>query len=337
MRSNGRGVLDQKARDRPSEVSFAEVRWFARKTIMTTRLDVKFPADGGIDLAAWLFLPQGPGPHPAISMAHGFAGTRNHGIERFAEAFAAAGFVVLLHDHRNFGQSGGQPRGDIDPWRQIGDWRRAISYLETRPEVDASRLGLWGTSYAGGHAIVLGATDRRLRCVVAQVPTISGYEQGLRRVPPDALPALEHAFNEDERGQLRGEPPRRQAVVSADPSIPAAYRSQDAIDFYLQPVPAGLWNNEVTLRSTRAARMYEPGNWITRVSPTPLLLVVARDDRRTVTDLALQAYERALEPKHLVLIPGGHFDPYLGAFPRAEAAATAWFREHLGSPAADIS
>jgi hypothetical protein len=75
--------------------------------------------------------------------------------------------------------------------------------------------------------------------------------------------------------------------------------------------------------------MYEPGNWIARVSPTPLLLVVAREDKLTVTDLALQAYERALEPKRLALIPGGHFDPYLEQFPMAEAAATAWFREHL--------
>ncbi|HVJ55716.1 MAG TPA: alpha/beta hydrolase [Aliidongia sp.] len=301
---------------------------------MVSKASVRLPAEGGIELGAWLFLPDGAGGHPAITMAHGFAGTKEHGIERFAQAFAAAGFVVLLHDHRNFGTSGGEPRGDIDPWRQIADWRHAISYLETRPEVDPARIGLWGTSYAGGHAIVLGATDRRLRCVVAQVPTISGYEQGLRRISPDALPALEHAFDEDERAQSRGEPPRRQAVVSADPAVPAAYRSKDAIDFYLQPVPVGVWENEVTLRSTRAARMYEPGAWVSRVSPTPLLLVVARDDKVTVTDLALAAYERALEPKRLVLIPGGHFDPYLSQFPLAEAAATAWFREHLAGAGA---
>ena len=49
----------------------------------------------------------------------------------------------------------------------------------------------------------------------------------------------------------------------------------------------------------------------------------------TVTDLALAAYERALEPKRLALIPGGHFDPYLEQFPLAEPAATGWFREHL--------
>jgi fermentation-respiration switch protein FrsA (DUF1100 family) len=299
---------------------------------MVRTVDVHIPADGGIELGARLFLPQSAEPRPAITMAHGFAGTRGHGLERFAAAFAAAGFVVLAHDHRNFGTSAGEPRGDIDPWRQIADWRRAISYLESRPEVDPARIGLWGTSYAGGHAIVLGATDRRLRCIVAQVPTISGYEQGKRRVSPDALQALGRAFDEDERAQLRGEPPRGQAVVSADPSVSAAYRSQDAIDFYLQPVPAGTWDNEITLRSTRAARMYEPGAWISRVSPTPLLLVVGRDDTITLTDLALAAYEQALEPKRLVIVPGGHFDPYLGQFALAEAAATAWFHEHIGDP-----
>jgi len=305
--------------------------------VINLKIDVKVPAEGGIELGAWLFLPKGEGIRPAITMAHGFAGVKEHGLERFAQAFAAAGFVVLVHDHRNFGTSGGDLRGDVDPWRQIADWRRAISYLEARPEVDPSRIGLWGTSYAGGHALVLGATDRRLRCIVAQVPTISGYEQGLRRVSPDATPALEHAFNEDERAQLRGEPPRRQAVVSGDASVPAAYRSQDAIDFYLQPLPAGLWENEITLRSTRAARMYEPGLWIARVSPTPLLLVVAREDKLTVADLALAAYERALEPKRLALIPGGHFDPYLHQFPLAASVATEWFREHLLNPGVNHS
>jgi fermentation-respiration switch protein FrsA (DUF1100 family) len=295
-------------------------------------LDVTIPAEGGIELGAWLFLPEGDGIRPGITMAHGFGGTREHGLERFAQAFAAAGFVVLVHDHRNFGTSGGDLRGDIDPWQQIADWRRAISYLESRPEVDPTRIGLWGTSYAGGHALVLGATDRRLRCVVAQVPTISGYEQGLRRVSPDATPALEHAFNEDERARSRGEPPRRQAVVSGDVSVAAAYRSQDAIDFYLRPIPEGIWKNEVTLRSIRAARMYEPGIWVSRVSPTPLLMVIASDDKVTIADLALAAYERALEPKRLALIPGGHFDPYLDQFPLAEAAAIGWFREHLLNP-----
>jgi uncharacterized protein len=297
---------------------------------MTERRDVEFAVEGGDHLRGWLFVPtDAGGPRPAISMAHGYAGIKEQGIEPFARAFAEAGFVVLLHDHRNFGASDGAVRHDVDPWRQVADWRRAISFLESLPEVDATRIGVWGTSYAGGHVIVLGATDRRIRAVVSQVPTISGFEQGLRRIPPDAIVALENAFSEDERAQLRGEPLRRQLIVSADPSLPASYRSKDAIDFYLQPIPPGIWENTVTSRSTRAARMYEPGIWIPRVSPTPLLMVVALNDTITVTDLALAAYERALEPKKLVTIPGGHFDPYLGQFQKSSSAAVAWFREHL--------
>ncbi|MDX2705453.1 alpha/beta hydrolase [Streptomyces sp. PA03-6a] len=297
---------------------------------MVERENVEFAAAAGVTLRGWLFLPDGQGPHPAITMAHGYAGIKEHGLEPFARSFAEDGFVVLLHDHRTFGASDGEPRQDVDPWQQITDWRRAISYLESRPEVDADRIGLWGTSYAGGHAIVLGASDRRLRAVVAQVPTISGYEQGQRRVPPDAVAALEESFAQDERARFRGEALHTQAVVSSDPTVPAAYRTQEALDFYLQPTPDGVWENKVTIRSTRAARMYEPGTWITRVSPTPLLMVIALGDTVTVTDLALAAYERALEPKRLHLLPGGHFDPYVTHFGQASTAALTWFREHLG-------
>jgi dienelactone hydrolase len=297
--------------------------------MMVQRLDVEFTAEGGVTLRGWLFTPGEPGSYPAITMAHGYAGVREHGLERFARAFAEDGFVVLVHDHRGFGASDGEPRQDVDPWRQIADWRRAISYLETLPEVDPKRIGLWGTSYAGGHAIVLGATDRRLRAVVAQVPTISGYEQGLRRIAPDVTPGLEASFAEDERRQFRGEPLARQAVVSADPNEPASYRSQEAIEFYTQPAPKGVWENNVTVRSTRAARMYEPGAWISRVSPTPLLLIVALSDAMTLSDLGLAAYERALQPKKLVTIHGGHFDPYLSQFETSSLAARDWFAEHL--------
>ena len=246
-----------------------------------TRSKVRFTADCNVELGAWLYLPESKASrNPAITMAHGYAAVKEHGLAKFAEAFADAGFVVLLHDHRTFGISGGEPRQDVDPWRQVADWRRAISYLESRPEVDPDRIGLWGTSYAGGHALVLGATDRRIACVVAQVPTISGYQQGLRRVAPEGIAALEAALNDDERAQLSGEPPRRQTIVSADGAVPAAYRTKEAIDFYLQPLGEGTkWENAVTARSTRLARMYEPGAWVSRVSPTPMLMVVASHDR----------------------------------------------------------
>src|SRR5580692_4242324 len=100
--------------------------------MMVERRHVEFEVEGGDRLRGWLFVPENrSAPHPAISMAHGYAGVKEHGLERFARAFAEAGFVVLVHDHRNFGSSDGAIRHDIDPWRQIADWRRAISLLES--------------------------------------------------------------------------------------------------------------------------------------------------------------------------------------------------------------
>lgn len=297
---------------------------------MFQKKEVRFPVEGGIELSAWLFVPEDcSAPLPAVTMAHGFAGTKYHGVEPFAEAFAKAGFVVLLHDHRNFGDSGGTPRQDINPWQQIDDWRRAISYLQTRTEVDEDRIGIWGTSFAGGHAIVLGATDRRLKAVVAQAPTVDGYGTGLRRIPPEAVADIDARFAADERAQLLGEPPATQQIVSSDPTKPAAYKAADAVSFYLQQVPDGVWENKLTLRSTRWARMYAPGEFIDRVSPTPLLMLVAERDHIAVTDLALKAYQRALEPKHLVMLQGGHFDPYLSQLPVTTREAVDWFKTHL--------
>jgi hypothetical protein len=137
----------------------------------------------------------------------------------------------------------------------------------------------------------------------------------------------------DERAQLRGEPPRLQQVVNADPSVAASYRTPDAIAFYLQPLPEGVWKNEVTVRSGRLARMYEPGSWAARVAPTPLLISVALADNITLTDVQLRAYEQMLEPKKLVTVEGGHFDPYIKQFPRASKTAVSWFRHHLAADA----
>lgn len=294
------------------------------------KTDVHFPCDDETNLGGWLYLPESaPFPHPAISMAHGFAGIKEHGLDAFAAVFAEAGFVVMVHDHRGFGSSGGLPRHDIDPWRQINDWRAALSYLESRPEVDRDRIGVWGTSYSGGHVLVLGATDGRIKCVVSQVPTISGYEQSRRRVPPESRAVFDARLLDDLRAQHRGERPGMQAVASALEEEPAAYRTSDAVDFYLQPLAENVWSNAITLRSTFAAGMYEPGIWVSRVAPTPLMMIVASHDTVTPTDLALQAYETALQPKSLEIVQGGHFDPYVTKFAQASGAAIAWFTQHL--------
>ncbi|WP_317203049.1 alpha/beta hydrolase, partial [Janthinobacterium sp.] len=114
------------------------------------------------------------------------------------------------------------------------------------------------------------------------------------------------------------------------------YRSAEAVDWYTRGCQlAGCAMPRVTLRSLEWARAYNPGDYIGRVSPTPLLLQVAGCDEVTPTDLALQAYRDALEPKALQLLAGaGHFDVYEGHFAATSEAALQWFRQHMGDPRA---
>lgn len=291
---------------------------------------VSFIARGDVAIAGSLYVPiGGVEPMPAVSMTVGYGGVKEQGALPYAELFASAGFVVLFHDHRGFGKSEGLPRQDIDPWQQIEDWRRAISYLQSRAEVDPRRIGIWGSSYSGGHALVVAATDRRVRAAVSQVPTISGTEQARRRVRPEDLPALQARFDADEQTQLAGGDPERIAIVDADGATAAIYRDPEAVSFYLQEIPEGLWENTVTLRSLRLSRGYEPGAYVGFVSPTPLMMIVGDNDRVTPTDLALDAYERAREPKRLEIFDGGHFDAYVSRFSETSGAAVEWIAEHL--------
>ena len=294
------------------------------------RRDIEFNAEGTL-LRGWLYLPDAAtGRVAGVVMAHGFTAVKEMYLDTYAEVFASAGFGVLVFDHRNFGASEGEPRGEIDPWTQIRDYRHAISCIRTLPEIDPDRIGIWGTSYSGGHVLVVGALDRRVGCVVSQVPAISGYQASLRRVPTLHVPALLAAFVSDREQRFRGEPPAMRPVLPQEPGGPAVFTGADAIEFFRTAAKrTPNWRDEITLRSVEMAREYEPATYIARISPTPLLIVAATDDNLTGTDLTLEAYERALPPKHLVLIRGGHFDPYVKEFAASSGAAREWFLTHL--------
>src|SRR5712664_3127855 len=151
------------------------------------RRDVEITAEGVV-LRGWFYLPErAAGPAPCIVMAHGFSAVKEMYLDSFAEVFAAAGLAALVFDNRNFGASDGEPRYEIDPWAQVRDYRHAISYLQTVPGVDRDRIGVWGSSYSGGHVLVLGAIDKRIKAVVSQVPLISGWRNVLRLVRADMV------------------------------------------------------------------------------------------------------------------------------------------------------
>lgn len=295
------------------------------------RKDIEFRTDDGVTLRGWHYVPDGAGPHPTIVMAHGFSATKEMYLDRFAEAFAGAGFAALVYDNRNLGASDGAPRQELDPIRQIRDYRDAISFAETLPETDATRMGVWGSSYSGGHVLVVSAIDRRVKCVAAQVPLISGHENARRLIRADMFDGLRAMMDADRRARLAGADASMIPVVSLDPAGPCALPGENAAAWMIGTGEkrAPSWRNEVTLRSVEMFLEYEPGAWISHISPTPLLLVVATRDVLTVPDIALAAYERALHPKKLVTLDCGHFEPYTDLFALSSGAVIAWFREHL--------
>lgn len=281
-----------------------------------------------VELDGWLYLPQSETPSPAILMSHGFAAVKELYIDKFAEAFAEAGYVVVLYDHRNFGQSGGLVRGEIIPQQQIEDMREVLTWLTQRTEVDASRIGVWGSSFSGGHAITMGALDRRVGCVVSQVPTISGYQNLLRRAGVN-IHSVFQAFQADRAARYQGAAPKYRHVIAQN-GEPGIFSSNGAEDFFSAAwTLAEGWDNRVTLRSSEKASEYEPGQLIDRISPTPLLMLVAEKDSVTPTDLAIAAYNKALEPKKLVMLPDAHFDPYVKHAAQAKREALGWFNQHL--------
>lgn len=296
------------------------------------RRDIEFKTEDGVMLRGWLYRPDGAGDKtPAIVMAHGFSAVKEMYLDRFAEAFASAGLAALVFDNRSFGASDGEPRQHIDPWQQVRDYRDAITYAETLPEIDAERIGVWGSSYSGGHVIVVGAIDRRVKCVACQVPLISGHRNARRLIRADFMATVQGQFAAERRARYQGQPHTMIPVVAEDPMAPCALATPDSWQWFTETgrSRAPAWRNEVTVQSVEMFTEYEPGAYIAYVSPTPLLIVVAAGDHLTVSDEAIAAYERALQPKKLEILPGGHFDAYVAGFDRASGAARDWFAQHL--------
>ena len=150
-------------------------------------------------------------------MAHGYSAVKEMYLDRFAEVFAAAGLAAIVFDNRNFGASDGEPRQEINPWQQVEDYRDAISFAQTLPETDAERIGVWGSSYSGAHVLVLGAIDRRIKCVASQVPLISGHRNARRLIRADVVAGVEAMCAEDRLRRYKGGEPGMIPVVVGRP------------------------------------------------------------------------------------------------------------------------
>jgi len=301
------------------------------------RSDVSFPGAGGTTLRGWLYTPEGARGGPALVMAHGFSATIHMAMDPFARLFCEAGITVLAYDHRNLGSSDGEPRQEINIWAQARDYRHAIDWLAQRAEVDPRRIGIWGSSFSGGEVLVVAACDRRVAAVIANVPFASLPGGGQGQDSGDAFAAIRAALL-DESGSGPADPGGEAfgpyAVVAQDGVEEQAFLAfPEATDWFLRNGTGSAtgWLNSVTLRNCFGGDpAFDPAVCVPHIAPTPLLMVVASEDRMAETAGALRTFASAGEPKRLELVTGDHFVVYQGpGFAQASRAMRDFLLAHL--------
>ncbi|MGI8516218.1 MAG: alpha/beta hydrolase [Acidimicrobiia bacterium] len=281
----------------------------------------------GTPIAGILRLPdRGEPPFPAVVQGPGWLGLKDAQLYMpYHEALTAAGFAVLIFDYRGFGDSGGD-RGQLLPNAQLDDMINAVSFLMTREDVDPDRIGTFGSGGTGaGNSIMLAAHDRRVRCVVSQVPVADG-EDWLRRM------RREHEWYEF-LDRINRDRARRvtegagelvhpsEDIMIATPERRVSTVKQDVGDRVPSSVP---------LRVAEAIMAYKPIDVVGKIAPRPVLIIGVEDDPVTPTDHALALYEAAGEPKALIMQRHTtHYAAYSQHGGVVIPEIVAWFEEHL--------
>ena len=274
---------------------------------MPTKRPVEFLSKG-VKVRGDLVLPAGSGPFPLLVMGGGWCYVKEIVMPHYAEAIVAAGCAVLMFDYRCLGASDGEPRQHIDPWMQVEDYKNAISYAATLDEIDADRIGVWGISYAGGHVLIVGATDPRVKCIISNIPVVDGFEN-MRRVHGAArFNDLQEALLKDREERARtGGTGGRMAFSSLKPheelsTWPFPLIHKVFHDIKAKEAPRHEhWS---TAESTESLLSYTVFPFTKRITNTPTLMVVAEGDEITLWDLEIEAFHSIPSPrKQLAVIP----------------------------------
>jgi pimeloyl-ACP methyl ester carboxylesterase len=290
------------------------------------RQDVWF-GSGDARCAAWLYLPERSGPGPVVVMGHGLGATRVMRLPAYAERFVAAGYACLVFDYRHFGDSEGEPRQLLDIGRQRQDWRAAIAYARSLPQVDPERVVLWGTSFGGGHVLAVGADDSRVAAVVAQCPFTDGPASAAA-MGPVGLARLSALALADVAGSLLGRAPVQVTTAGAPGSV-ALMNAPDVVPGYLALVPDGAEVvNHVAARVALTVPFERPGRALARLR-CPVLLCVCDHDSVAPAGATLRHAARCPQAE-VQRYPIGHFDVYVGAdFERAVADQLEFLARHV--------
>lgn len=299
--------------------------------------DIEFESQG-VTCRGWLLTPDGgSGPFPTVVMAGGWCYTREIVMPHYAEFFLREGMAALIFDYRNLGASDGDRRQHLDPRMQIEDYKNAISFAESRPEVDNDRIGVWGISYSGGHSLIVAATDPRVKAVVSNVAVVDGWVNMQRVHGERKLRELLTLIGDDRQRRFEGDPEERYiAMSSPDPDNEVcvwAYPEVYEVFMKLQETEAPLHQHRSTLESLELLLDYTVFPYLRRIVDVPTLMIIAENDNITLWDKETEVFNNIpTAKKKLVVLPDiSHMRLYSepSALEIAAGEATAWFKEYL--------
>jgi pimeloyl-ACP methyl ester carboxylesterase len=267
------------------------------------------------------------GPVPAIIQGPGWLGLKDAvAYDRYHRGFTDAGFGVLSIDYRGFGESEGDPRGVIDPGRQLEDLVNGVTYLTTREDVGA--IGAYATGgTGGGNVVLLAAQDPRVRTVISQMPVADGRDWLHRMRTEYEWVEFLAALEEDRRqrvltGKSRPVHPRNEIMVETLERKQSNFKKDVDAKIRME-VPLSMVDPLLTYRPLAAAQGLT----------TPLMVVAVENDATTPTDHAVAIYEAAAGPKALVLQRHtSHYAAYAKYADVVIPQMVEWFRRHLHEP-----
>lgn len=292
------------------------------------REDADFESEG-TRCAAWLYREEAADDPPVVVLADAFGTERSWGAPAFAERFAGRGLAVLSFDYRRFGDSDGEPRNLITPTGQVRDCLAAIRHARALDGVDGTRLGLWGCSFGGGHAISAAARDGDVDALVCQVPFSDGLRTELYLARQGgigyAVGAVVATLRDLGRA-VTGRPPYY-VPIAARPTEFGALNSPGSLDGY-ESIAEADWDNRCPARIFLTALSYRPVRQAHRVT-CPTLVVEAEADA-VIPPASVDRLVRRLGNAERVRLPIGHFDVYTGdSFRTVVDREAAFLCEHL--------
>lgn len=279
---------------------------------------VRFAAHGET-LAGNLYIPPGCTAEnrcPAIAVAHPWGGVKEQTAGFYAQQLAAKGFIALAFDAAHYGESTGEPRDFESPESRVEDIRWAVSYLSLLREADPGRIGSLGICAGGGYALHEAQSDPRVRAAAA----VSAYSigaaarRGIEGSPvTQAMREAVLAGSAEAFTDAAGGKPFERMVLLPDRSAWTASTdafTREAWSYYRTERGAHPnARNQVVTASLALHQTYDPFAFMAAISPRPVLLI-AGSEAETL-GFSREAFERAAEPRELMVIEGAHhFDLY---------------------------